>query len=280
MNILPRYPHLFLYWWLVETPKYLVTLVKRLIIIINNRISFTLNFKLLFTPLFGDYTIIGRFIGFVVRIFEVVFGLIIVGTLVGVGIILPFLWWLFPFYVFSEIQLWLIPIAILVFFIWTLVTRDIPLKKTEKCDHTDCEKCFRPKTLRLFHSIKSNRLKGAQDLTREKLIVELLNRSELNKQEFISKLCNVPSMDISKIELVAFDFAKENDSRYVEPEHLYLAFIKSIDNIDTILATYDSKYNLVKSAAFWRVSEREYKDMMYIWQPDYITVFTEDSAEV
>jgi hypothetical protein len=44
------------YWWAVKAPKRLFVILKRLSKIINNEISFTLNIRLLFTPLFGDYT--------------------------------------------------------------------------------------------------------------------------------------------------------------------------------------------------------------------------------
>jgi len=72
-----RSPHLFALWWFVKAPKKIALVIKRVLLVINNQLSFTVNLRLIFTPLFGDYTFMGRFIGFIFRFIEIIFGSLI-----------------------------------------------------------------------------------------------------------------------------------------------------------------------------------------------------------
>ena len=101
MNILPKGPHKFVYWWAIEAPKRIILILSRIVRIVNSNISFTLNIKLLFTPLFGDYSIIGRMVGFIFRVFEIIFGTVIIGVLTICMFIIPVLWFLVPVFLYE-----------------------------------------------------------------------------------------------------------------------------------------------------------------------------------
>ena len=138
MDFLSRQPHLFVYWWVIKAPKHLFTVVKRIIILVNNMVSFTLNIRLLFTPLFGDYTIVGRFIGFVVRIVEIIGGSVIMVMLAIVALVLPVIWWVGPFYLLFDMKLWIIPTAGLTYVGWAWINQDIPTKRIHQVEGDKC----------------------------------------------------------------------------------------------------------------------------------------------
>ena len=168
MQYLPKQPHLFLYWWAISAPMHLFNVIKRILVLTNSMISFTLNVKLLFTPLFGDYTIIGRFIGFVVRVFEIFFGIFFMLALSIVAFALPIIWWLIPFYLFLEIKILLLPIALLTYIFWGYYTKNTPEKKITKVDEHDCTKAFRPRTKILLAEIQKNIKNGTGKLLKDR----------------------------------------------------------------------------------------------------------------
>ena len=87
-------------------PKRLFTISKRLTYYINYELSFTLNVRLLFIPLYGDYTIIGRIIGFILRIIFITVGFIFVFTLIIVTVVLPIAWFVIPFAAVYFLDYW------------------------------------------------------------------------------------------------------------------------------------------------------------------------------
>jgi ATP-dependent Clp protease ATP-binding subunit ClpA len=274
MNLPPRYPHLFLFWWLVSAPKYLFTFVKRIIVLVNSQISFTLNIKLLFTPLFGDYTIIGHFIGFVVRVFEIVFGTIIVGMLSIISLLLPAVWWIFPVLLFLVHDLLIIPFTLVTFLAWNYSQKNVPIKKVIEVDESDIERAARPETIRFLNLLKDNGSNAIKQIAEAPEIAYLLKKAELFNPEFISTLATTPNIDIALIKKKSYEYAKEWNLRYIEPEVILAAFISAIPNADTILATYGSNLDLVIKTTNWVVSDREFLDKIYIWQPDYETMIT------
>ncbi len=272
--MLPKYPHQFIYWWLITTPKYLFTLVKRFIVLINSKISFTLNLSLLFTPLFGDYTVIGRFIGFVTRLFEIVFGIIIVGTLTVVAITLPITWWISPIWIFIEYKFWLVPVLICEYLMWHIASSETPSKRIAQTTIDNYESASRPLTLTYLKELTKDRQKGIKKIGDSKNIKELLKTTELDKTDLIQKLATIPSLDITKLPEKSLEIANLSKARYLEPECVFLAFLSLIPNADSLLATYGITLSLVTKTTLWIIQEREMLDKLFIWQPDYEMVFT------
>jgi len=84
MKSLPRLPHEFIIWWLLKAPRRILKISSRIIALTNNQISFTTNLRLMFVPLFGDYTLVGRLIGVPIRIAWLVSGLVFFVLLIPV----------------------------------------------------------------------------------------------------------------------------------------------------------------------------------------------------
>src|SRR3989304_3166494 len=90
MKSLPRLPHEFIIWWLLKAPRRILKISLRIIALTNNQISFTTNLRLMFVPLFGDYTLVGRLIGVPIRIAWLVSGLVFFVLLIPVFGVFPF----------------------------------------------------------------------------------------------------------------------------------------------------------------------------------------------
>lgn len=263
-----KLPQAFLAWWFIKAPKLIFTTGKRLLILVDSSLSFTLNLRLIFTPLFGDYTIIGRFIGLVVRLIEIVFGLIFT-LILGIAILLlPVVWIILPaiLYKFTGLLIILEFTGFYLFWVWS--NRDTPDVKIPNLKDNDFITTFRPKAKFLVAHLKSDPQKGIKFMLSEKEILYILVKTELMRDDFITKILETPSFDHDNLEKNAFDIAKEQKTRYVEIEHIYLAFLTSIPKIDIVLATFGTDLASVKKAVDWVVSDRESLAKIYIWQED------------
>lgn len=101
------------YFWFVEGVRTFTRTVWRAIVYLDQITATTMMFRLLFTPLFGDYTFFGRILGFPFRFVRMVFGAagVILGTVGILGVFL--LWFLLPFWLlFNYLYLAIVAFAI------------------------------------------------------------------------------------------------------------------------------------------------------------------------
>jgi len=88
------------YFWFVEGVRTFTRMIWRGVVYLDQITATTMMVRLLFTPLFGDFSAFGRILGFPFRLFRLVFGalLIVSGT---AGILGVFgVWFIFPFWLF------------------------------------------------------------------------------------------------------------------------------------------------------------------------------------
>ena len=258
----------FITWWLLKVPKNIFRTMKRVLALVNNQMSFTINIKLLFTPLFGDYTIIGRFTGLIFRIINIFAGMIFLTILSALTLVSPLIWPIIPIllFVFSKILiLFYIPIILL---IWYLNNRNKAKHKIINC-HENYKNAVKPEALSLLDSEEIQLNKLIQQLFLNKKIVPILIRSELINTDLSGK---IPSLSyINKQELInkTFETAKKLESKYVEIEHLFLTILKEIDQMDSILLTYNSNLEIITETIQWIVKAKDLSEELYIWQEDY-----------
>lgn len=268
-----KLPHEYLLWWLTTAPKRIFITGKRFLILTNNSLSFTLNLRLLFTPLFGDYTFVGRMIGFTIRIVEVFFGLVFMLLISLIVLILPFLWLAAPLIIFYFLKFWVVLIYIALYFIWAFFSRNTPKKKVSVTNTENFLDSFRPLSKRLINVLDSNFPVGIRELMELKEIKYLLTKCELSQQEFVNKILTAPKFDTSGLAQASFNEAVKEKTRYVEPEHVFFAFISSIPKPEVLLATFGTKPDVLEKSIQWVVSEREHLAKIYIWQEDCEMLF-------
>ncbi len=285
MTRLPEKILFFLNWWAVHAPKRLYAIGKRAVVLINNNISFTLNLRLLFTPIFGDYTKTGRIIGFIFRLTSVSASLIFLLILWIVSLLLPIIWWILPFFGAFYFKLWIIPLIIFAFLIFFVAKENTPAKKVKEVSENNPEKTFRPTAYHYLMRLRSEAASCIPALLKEPQIKYLLEKAELmnevvcktngNSQfcqitkDFPQALSSVKSINTENLAKTAYNYAKSNQSRYIELEHIFLAVLDNIPEIENILSTVNSKLEYVERTSEWLVSEREAAAKRYFWQEDY-----------
>ena len=266
---LPKSVIKFFTWWLYLAPKRLFTTTKRLTYLVNYQFSFTLNIRLIFTPLYGDYTIIGRMIGLVLRIFFIVFGFIFVFTLSIVALILPLAWYILPFASVYYIDFWSIPIVAGMFLYVTYLTINIPDLKVSQVNKSSCSKAIRPQTNPLLKSIAHGSVFALNKFFVTPEINYVLKKTELLEQGFEDKLSKNKQIIHNKIADSAYNYAKVHQARYIEPEHVLLGILHSIPNVDTFLASFGLDLEIIEKTVRWIVQDRDYYATLYFWQDDF-----------
>ncbi len=260
----------FIKWWLIVAPLRIFNIFRRITILLNNELSFSLNIKLLFTPLFGDYTKAGRLIGFFVRIEEVLFGTFFVGLLFIFSFFTPFIWWALPIYIALQIKLWIVPLIIVAFLIHEYNTSTIPSKRSIQVSGTEVLKAFRPEAKLHYTAMSEDASEVLKKFLNSPRITYLLQKVELNKQEFKMKLNEAPKVDYASVASSAHKMSLKYKTRYVEVEHLFYGYLENIPKIDILLFTFGITLKDIESAVDWVLYEQEEASRMYFWQTDYV----------
>jgi len=256
-----------LIWILFKIPQRMVKIFLRLLVLVNHAISFTVNIKLLFVPLFGDYTFAGRLIGFVFRVGQVLIGFVCILGLFVIAFLFPLGWYLLPILLvkylgYVSLSLYFGLYILLLFVLW-----DRPLKKIKDVRSGDILFSLRPEAFSYLGEIKKS--KSLRSLLGNSKIQFLLKKLELDKPDFEKAVAKVPPFKIWKLGKQAFDLAKGGGTRYVEVEHVFYAFLKLFNNIDDILMSFGISIEDVAETIDWVTAERERLSKIFFWQEDY-----------
>ncbi|MFA6981805.1 MAG: ATP-dependent Clp protease ATP-binding subunit [Patescibacteria group bacterium] len=269
MTALPYFFIEPLQWWLFKAPKKIFMVAKRVIVMVDNQISFILNIRLLFVPLFGDYTLPGRFIGFVIRVFQIVFGFILMVFLLIITILLPVLWWLLPLIILYHWGFWVIPIFTILLYVHTLAVKNIPQRRISQVSDDKIKLSFRPNVKKYLEALSSNTGTSFLDLLKEEKVVFLLRKSELYDKGFENEVSRLSEKNDLVLDRASFELARKQGSRYVELEQLFCAYISGLEGVEQLLVRLDSSVEILEEAAEWIVNEREELSRVYFWQDDY-----------
>ena len=204
------------------------------------------------------------------RTFMIVFGFAFMTVLVVLVIAVPIVWLGLPFAIAYFVSTTEAVVFIVgVYICWVIYNLDIPDKKLKQIKDGNYKKCFRLRTYYFYNLVIKHQEEALKKLIITKEVAYVLRKSELNTKEFKDKICKASKIKTDDLEKKAFDLAKENESRYVEIEHLFVAIILNIPAIETVLSAYNSKSEIIKQSALWIVEEREYLARAFIWQDDY-----------
>ncbi|OGC58339.1 hypothetical protein A2976_03240 [candidate division WWE3 bacterium RIFCSPLOWO2_01_FULL_41_9] len=265
----------FLYWWLVSAPKRIYITFQRATALINNELSFTLNIRLMFTPLFGDYTVVGRMIGFTFRIWEIIVGSLILIVMWIFTLISPLIWWSLPLFIIYNMKWAITPIIITAYLLRTTAVANTPRKRTgeikeDNLSDNELKACYRLKAISQLHKVQSKKSESVLRLLHLPEIQFVLKKAELLNEEFIKELSKkAENIEATALSKTAYDYAKNTDTRYVETEHIFLALLALIPDSETFLAVFSSDLPTVEGTVKWIVSEREELSRIFFWQEDY-----------
>lgn len=269
MKNLPKHVLAFLLWYFVRAPKKIYVVYSRGLKLLNNEMSLTLNLRLLFTPLYNDYSKLGRAIGFVYRILKMFFGfwlLIIAIIFLFIAIIF---WYVLPFLLVYYIKISFVLLFLVVFLAKELMRDDSGEFRTYTLNGRPYEKAFRTTTKSLFDKLRSTSNDYAF-LSTNKEIHAVLYRCELLGTDFFNRLNDsLTQLDIAILPEKAFFYADKYKTRYIEPEHLFLAVLSQSPRLDLLLSAFKLDFNQIESSVEWMVTLREDAAKVHFWQTDY-----------
>ncbi len=264
---LPFEPFDFVRWYFADFPVYLFKLAKKIVVLVNNELGLTLNFRLLFTPLFGDYTYIGRLIGFIVRVCQVVFGLLFLLLTFIFAYLSPVIWFLLPLIIAVYLKFWVLLYFAVVFFSWLLLHKEKPKKRVAQVSGDAINEAFRLTAAQYVHELTSaGRI--TPEFLAQREIARVLMRLELTSPDFLTKL-GEQRPNFADLEKRAFEYAKKQNTRYVDPEHVLVAAISLVPKIENLLAEFSSTLDMVEQTVVWVVGEHERLAKVLFWQEDY-----------
>lgn len=266
-----KLPWNFFFWWVIKAPHKILKMGKVIVATTNNAISFTTNIRLLFVPMFGLTNFTGRLVSFLTRVIMIFAGLVVMIFLIIACLISPIIWVLIPYIIYTNSGiLYVFLFFILLYLVFVLKNLNTPKIRVSEVT-SDKEKIlsFRPKAKYSVEKYTGTNL--IEILFSNKDIKKLLQKAELEGDKLFEKIVKQPLPQKTEVIDYSFQMAKENNSRYVEIEHLFLSLIENTPNIKTILSIFGSDLEIIKGTTFWIVEEREKLSKKYMWQDDFVT---------
>lgn len=244
------------YFWYVEGSAAFLRALYRLLIYLDQGFAVTIMLRLLFVPLFGDYSLMGRCLAIPFRLIRIIVGVIAI-ILVELSVIILFALWL----VFPPLLLWQYPeLGVLIIGVaWILAF----VKRLGGPYRLMARPCQRAASVWDYCDGAARRIvKDAKDS------LDLLHRLRKSKasnlflirfgeDEFSSK--KFSGHKLEEIYQTAYQLACNLGSRVVGVPHLWAALLKAVG------FHYDDAYQVL----LWGERKKGWVRVPFIWELDY-----------
>lgn len=264
--ILSQRLKLFLKWYFLDSTKYLFVVGGRALKILNNDFSLLLNLRLLFTPLYGDYTIQGRIFGFMIRPLEVILGFLALTLFLCLYLGTIVLWLCAPVFLFWIYRWEAIIPSILLVLLYLFKYRKTPVSRVGAVDQDKLAYTFQLDALDLCSEI----LKGAswKDSLKSYRTHYLMKKLEIDYESFLL-LLNQYELQETDLIKSSYDIASRMKTRYVEFEQAFYAILGMVVKKEKFLSEFNLRDEQVLECVSWIVGEREKLSAAHFWQLDY-----------
>ena len=259
-----------LLFWYLRVPGRFLILLKRTAIVGEDRLAIILMARLLFTPLFGDPSVVGRLVGFFYRLLRIIFGtLSLVSCLLLLVALLAF-WLLFPPFCLYQ-MLTADPLFVLPLFLAAIVV----------VIHRSRHPKFR------IAEVKDSPVVKADDITTH----EALRVTDFDATRFLTTAHNFPRLEnlLQRLEVktplevsgyalqvfrdkrvweIAFREAVETKSDYLRLEHLFFGVL-AFEEMKEVLEDIGLKIEDVHEAIKWVFEQERWARTPKIWDADF-----------
>lgn len=249
-------PIKFIEFWYPEGIALIVRTWRNLMLFLEEDLAVGLMWRLIFTPLFHDSTIVGRILSFLFRASRIVMGLFAFAIATIILLLIGGYWLILPVLAFFDTPLY---ISRILFFSGTglfLINAFIhPHKKVWTAD--------------LRNYWQASEIKK-EDLSFKKLlstyeVSDLLSNLEVQLNGFP----DFETGDKDKLIKDAFVLAKANGSQYISARHFFVAFLLEIPQIDQILLKLDLTSQDFKAALSFLEKKKQQWRKVWIWDEDF-----------
>ncbi|MBI2039816.1 ATP-dependent Clp protease ATP-binding subunit [Candidatus Microgenomates bacterium] len=256
MKYLTLPAHLIQFWY-IEASNTFIRTWKNLILFLEEDLAVGLMIKLLFVPLFHDATIVGRTLSFLFRIGRILIGLFAFALASILVFLIALYWFLLPLLALLDkphLISWIL------FLSGTgLFGLHISLNPHKKVWQVNKDNLW------LASKVKR------QDLSFKKLLTDPEVGNLLSTLEL--EVTNFPEWEIADLEKVgflAFELAKKTGAQYITPRHFFVAALKQIPNIDSMLLKLDLKFSDIEEALNFLEKKREVWRKVWLWDDDFV----------
>jgi len=260
-----RIPH----FWYVRCPRWFFPFLKRVSLVVEDRLAILLMARLLFTPLFHDPSIVGRLLSFFYRLLRVVGGALCL-VFCCVLLLALFLCWLaFPplclYQAFKApsyfILLLLAAVGVL---LWQLRHPRRRISEVKNQPVIKIEEIATRKVLRVSQFDSLRFLTIAHRFPR---LNELLRRLEIKLPLRIS----APALQVfrdKKVWEIAFREAVETGADYLQLEHLFFGVL-GFEEMREVVSNLGLKIEDVHEVIKWLSQQERWKHPPRIWDPNF-----------
>ncbi len=250
-------PISLLKFWYPDSLAFFLRTWKNSMLFLEEDLAVGLMWKLLFTPLFHDSSIVGKVLSFVFRLGRILMGLFAFGMATLALLLLGVYWLALPVlsifdtpYVVSK-ALFLGGLGL---FFLHIVSN--PHKKIWQIGNAE--------------DFWKTALVKKEDLNFKKLLASPEVRSLLSNLEVESSA--FPALEISNVDTVAknaLDLGKLCGSEYLRSSHFFVAALSEVPGIDTILAKLELTIDDFKDALMYLEKKNNTWRRVYIWDGDF-----------
>ncbi len=251
-------PISLLKFWYPEAISFFIRTWKNLILLLEEDLAVGLMWKLLFTPLFHDSTVVGRALSLVFRLGRITMGLfaflmatLALFLLAVFWLVLPVLAILDTPQIFSR-TIFLSGIGL--FFLEVFLN---PHKKLWQISKNPSE-FWKASTIK------------PQDLSFRKLLESSEVSTLLSNLEI--QLSNLPTFEITdkaSVTKKAFELGKLCGSEFLSPSHFFVAALPEIPNIDNFLAKFELTTDDFEKALIYLEKKKNTWRRVYVWDGDF-----------
>ena len=245
--------HLIEFWY-PEGIEFFVRIWKNLMLFLEEDLAVTLMWKLLFTPLFHDSSIVGRILSFTFRLFRILVGFFAFAVTSILLLLIAGYWFGLPVFAFLNTPQVLSR---------GLLFAGIGLFILHISSHPH-KKVWQTVDFWSTSRIKKDDIKF-ENLLKNREILDLLSHLEL-------QLDFLPQIQIKDIEILgqkAYNLAKSTGSEYIGPTHFFVASLEEIPNIDNMLLKLNLKVLDFEQALKYLEKRKQIWRKVFIWDSDF-----------
>jgi|GEM_PF-1425237 len=273
MRILKRLLHFPLFWY-QDAPNFFFPLFRKITLYIDQNLAVSLMAKMMFTPVFEDYTFTGRAISLFFRLFRVAMGLALIAV-ANLSLVAVFILWLvFPVWLLLHWQ-FLGGLALAVFaLIYAFWAYDDPIKKLSQIrTYAEVESVMNSQAFEVW-SVLSEREQRPLflKLLRTPKVREIFWRLGLAIEEIQAQAAaRLSSLPVSADDLTegAYSAACRWQADYLGPEHFLVGLYEKSAELQGFFKSLKVDWADLQQVVGWLGQHEKDIRPRFLWDPTY-----------
>ncbi|MCX6783726.1 MAG: ATP-dependent Clp protease ATP-binding subunit [candidate division WWE3 bacterium] len=257
----------FAQWWFIKTPQAIIRLLRHSLVYFDNTLAISLMLRMLFVPIFGDNSVIGLILGIIFRSVRVLLGAMILILDIGFFAFIFLLWATSFFLLLVFLRILALPAIVAIVLIYNFYFLGRPRKKLNKI--SKYESPLLAASTKLTADFLSSHF--IEKLLNYPDVTEYILRLGVDIAEFRKSLLTIDSSQVDKESVLELTFKAgiTGKLKYVTPQLLFYAILKTSTIFDKILTDYELSSEVLSNTLNWLI----YKDSLInppkFWEEEF-----------